>query len=798
MAKRYVNDIIGDDYKNWKPGDRILISYGTGSGKTTWIMHDLLRFAKEQGKYLVYYCNRRFLSMQVQAEAQKLVLNELDENEEGLSEYLRIRTYQQAEHNFDYPHIHALDETGKIMKNCYEIGSEDILYYVFDEAAYFTVDAAENAYTSYWYTKAKEVKTRKSISIFLTATPEPLLLYLEFTRSRGADLRELCREYIALNNINKKVSTQEEHRKKRWMYYYEPELLGLEERCASLFPGELWKINGKLVDARTYLIDAISRLQDRIYEEAENPFRKFFAVVDRAYHSPSPALTYVYQEERGLAEQYDYLDTFYYDDMAALASRIAASVKHNHDKNTEEKDKRRWLVFVRKFEDATTLRTLLRMHNCKSVAISASITKNYDGSPAKRNGSVRKTLETLVHEQKLDCDVLISTSVIDSGVSIHNATDLAICQPEKTSFLQMIGRVRVEEGQRLNLYIQTIKPGEIRGYRSAAEEKMLLMARLLVLNDTVHKSVLGYEMNMDEDEFDMDRFFEEGKVSFLPKATHQSVKERAELDPNRDKYLYYDDQGNRGLRQNINPMAVIYQMSQVYFYRVEVPEYDEDPYYYLKLQLSWLGKTYDPKAWIDYASSREALHHYLAEARKTGPMDDEEQMEFQEKCFELLSKLREAPECFIKAKRRYVTGSKKYPGLKILKQTFTELETPYSVKHGQGKSRIIDKWEGKTLIDNQTYWQVCPLEEVPVGKKKAIQKKAKEAVPPKVQAEAPVQLQAQPEAPVALHCPPKAGKEPRVALSRGGETTVMEPRKLERKKYPLMKVTINRGNNTED
>ena len=42
MAKRYVTDIIGDDYKNWKPGDCILITNGTGSGKTYFVKNNLL------------------------------------------------------------------------------------------------------------------------------------------------------------------------------------------------------------------------------------------------------------------------------------------------------------------------------------------------------------------------------------------------------------------------------------------------------------------------------------------------------------------------------------------------------------------------------------------------------------------------------------------------------------------------------------------------------------------------------------------------------------------------------------
>lgn len=90
MARKYVTDIIGDDYKNWRPSDKILISQGTGSGKTWFILKVLLKYAKEQGKHLVYLCNRKFLSQQVQAEAKKLLLNEVGEDKDGLTDYLHI------------------------------------------------------------------------------------------------------------------------------------------------------------------------------------------------------------------------------------------------------------------------------------------------------------------------------------------------------------------------------------------------------------------------------------------------------------------------------------------------------------------------------------------------------------------------------------------------------------------------------------------------------------------------------------------------------------------------------------
>lgn len=718
MTKRYVTDIIGDGYKNWRPGDCILITNGTGSGKTYFVLNILLREARAQGKHLVYFCNRRFLSFQVQSAARELLLNELGEDVDDLAAYLHIRTYQFAEHVFDYPAIRALDESGKAIEGSHEVNSDEILYYVFDESFYIVSDAGTNPNTHYWYDKAAITESKNSISVFLAATPEPLLLYLEFMRHKAPGLMELCKQYIAMHNINSRYLSNEQ--RMRWMRLYRPKLLGWEEHRDTVDRNAVVPVGGMPVNAWRYANDQIGLQIDSIIRETQNPYWSFFRKVEQAYSFTNPILTHIYQDERSLAERYDYLDTFYFDDMASLAKCIASSVRNNRKKETKEESKRRWIVFVRKFEDASALRTALRLLDCKSVAISSRITKNYDGSPCKRKGSVKKTLETLVHEEKLDCDVLISTSVLDCGISLKNVTDMAVCQPDKTSLLQMIGRVRVKENQRVNLYIQSFTPKEVKGHRDEAAQMFLYMTQLMVMEEKVHKSALGYKSS---DEFEMERFFGSEQVRFLPKGIYESVKEKIENDPNRKHFLYYADHGNKALRirQNIqpqlNPMAVLHYLNQVHFTRKELPEYTGDPYYFLKVQLSWLGKTYDPERWIDYASSRGRLCRYLAEnsiefnARK--PMNKEEQMEFREICFEYLCCLRNPPESFLKARKRHTVGSDDYPGKSKLNEIFTDMGIPYQIKSRQNKAqkkdkatgmKVLDPETGNAQIDDKSYW----------------------------------------------------------------------------------------------
>jgi len=108
VGKQFVSDIVGEDYKKWKSGQNVLISTSTGSGKTWFVLNCLLPYAKAQGKHVVYYCNRRILSMQVQASAQRKLYAELGEDKENLAPYFHIRTYQHTEHSAALS-VHWLD-----------------------------------------------------------------------------------------------------------------------------------------------------------------------------------------------------------------------------------------------------------------------------------------------------------------------------------------------------------------------------------------------------------------------------------------------------------------------------------------------------------------------------------------------------------------------------------------------------------------------------------------------------------------------------------------------------------------
>ena len=240
-----------------------------------------------------------------------------------------------------------------------------------------------------------------------------------------------------------------------------------------------------------------------------DPYKDLFEWVTDAYGRSSQWVDHYYGEERSLSECYDYVDAHYFDKMDSLARLIVESVKKSQRKAEEEKiaekEKRTdeekdnekelpikdaWLVFVRTKNDAESLQIALETLDCKSVQITSAFTKQYDETPAKRKNSRKQTFQRLINEEYLDVPVLISTSVLDSGFTFHakNVGNLVVCQPNKTSFLQMLGRIRVQENERINLYIQSHTPKQIDAFARNSRNDFLFAVQFMWINTWVPKS----------------------------------------------------------------------------------------------------------------------------------------------------------------------------------------------------------------------------------------------------------------------------------------------------------------------
>lgn len=186
----YVSDIIGEKYKTWKKGDIILLTAPTGSGKTTFILNELLSYAIDKSAEnkkkkekdgidintvdyrirILYLVNRRVLKEQLCAELNKRQ-SELSREKNlgmyGLDEYIAIATYQSIEQGLksDKPY-----DTIQWIKRYY--------YIVCDECHYFMNDSNFNTYTELSFDCIRTYFDYK-IQIYMSATISNTVDFIE-------------------------------------------------------------------------------------------------------------------------------------------------------------------------------------------------------------------------------------------------------------------------------------------------------------------------------------------------------------------------------------------------------------------------------------------------------------------------------------------------------------------------------------------------------------------------------------------------------------------------------------------
>lgn len=149
---KYVSDIISNDHlTNWKPGDLTIISSQTGTGKTTFILNELLDSLKGSERIL-YICNRIELKLEIAGKLlDKYKVNELKEIKQ-----IKITTYQAI--------------TEQLIRDYNAINyDKKYKYIVFDECHYFISDSF-NGKTLVPFYKFIVDDYHKAVRIFISAT----------------------------------------------------------------------------------------------------------------------------------------------------------------------------------------------------------------------------------------------------------------------------------------------------------------------------------------------------------------------------------------------------------------------------------------------------------------------------------------------------------------------------------------------------------------------------------------------------------------------------------------------------
>lgn len=167
-----VTEKIGKEYERWQPRERVFISTPTGSGKTYFVLHELVPFAKETKRKILYLVNRSILKEQLEREISMLPVDEryiVKVELYQVIESLIWNSYVGLEGIYCYPVVwksRILDEM---------VAGYDFV--VCDECHYFLADSSYNTCTWLSFRWIQDYFKSK-IRIFLSATIDDVKRYI--------------------------------------------------------------------------------------------------------------------------------------------------------------------------------------------------------------------------------------------------------------------------------------------------------------------------------------------------------------------------------------------------------------------------------------------------------------------------------------------------------------------------------------------------------------------------------------------------------------------------------------------
>ena len=165
---KWVTEVIGEDYKNWKKGDVVRVQAQTGTGKTLMITgNDKVKGMidrMEDYEELIYICNRIELKRQIKLDLLKKYNLKIPTTIEELDNKKKIKNITITSY-----HAIAYRELEKIY-NDKDYSLDKYSYIVCDECHFFTADGDFNNKTRLAYKSLVKTRHRNAIKIFISAT----------------------------------------------------------------------------------------------------------------------------------------------------------------------------------------------------------------------------------------------------------------------------------------------------------------------------------------------------------------------------------------------------------------------------------------------------------------------------------------------------------------------------------------------------------------------------------------------------------------------------------------------------
>lgn len=721
MTQIRLSAYVGNDYLDWKPGKIILISSPTGSGKTYFATHTLLNYAISQQKHIIYICNRSLLRNQTEYSLKNSYINESKpkslKDKLRLSYYFHVTTYQHFENNKSFPKFvdqhedaaHIINKDIESTEYCeyltlsedemksvdwyihdmigQQIYPKDVMYYIFDEAHYFVQDASFNLDAAYW--NSSMLSQRESISVFLTATPEPLEMLLSLTRASSINvLEELAKKAYDTNETRKKLLEKER--------YDDPN--DGNDPLILLFP------------TSTHMP---TPLEVKFIRKANNPFQEFYKTIASIILNHNTSFDSVYS----YGFDYSSVTPYYFSEYDDLTEKIVQTVKAGE----------KWLIFTDSIKKGKEYKEILNAVLSKANTVNseeleedgdAEEGENTPDSNEKSNvvfinrktrdlsskNHSKEVYDEIITNEKFKCPVLITTSVLDNGVNIKDSAvkHVVISATSKTTFLQMLGRVR--DAEHLNLYIKSVPNLNLYGY--IHENNQLLLALLpFVFKDK--KQITEHETyQIDPYTYRIEtEFFYSATMMSLRKTIRFLTHKRRSIDP---LVIHYYDRSNNAsdiISIQLNTPYFLHYLYQNYYYNKALDNGKHNPpqHAFLREQLRWIGKEYNPANWLGSGDVIEELQQFLLDELSKG-VPKSEQNAFAYECLKKILQLKFTPQCLKPNISRFSENNppKKY----LLNKAFVELGIPYEIKSKtKGKKHetvwVIDKTDSTKFFLEQ-------------------------------------------------------------------------------------------------
>ena len=425
----------------------------------------------------------------------------------------------------------AEDQIGKIIMG-------NVLYYIFDEAHYIFQDSSFNEGTGAWYEHFFSISTLSlRICIYLSATPDDIYMLLANRTKYCFDIGYYLEHYGKLTALyNRKYENDNEKEKYDYYKHY------------------------------------ISEMDYYTDYTGQTPY-SYGDCIHENIQSHKSELAKCYTQDIC----YDYLTCKYFSDYTEIKKRI-----------TESEDK--WLIFVNKKSDGQIL--------CKELNQLFVGTRKravFISSQSRQStGEDNREFKNIIEDEKFSCNILISTSVLDNGVNIKDKQlkNIVISAYDKTEFVQMLGRRRVEENDRVTLYIRYFSINTFSGLKKMTEDNIDFLMWFYEANKVnlskMYANGTWYENRRHKPNYAQSAIFEKLKRGYS----------KGLLCRNKDFTKAKKDDVFRDFK--INYIALMKQISLRYYYTKVMQSLKEDKLAFLKLQLSWLGKEYADEDWLSY------------------------------------------------------------------------------------------------------------------------------------------------------------------------------------------------------